>query len=98
MIEEKCQPRRRAYLDDRFELFGRSAILQYIDAMQGEPEWDVVDGRERFEIVWVRPDRGLARRLLADPGWQVLHRDAVSVLLRRRRHRPSSRRGATTRT
>jgi hypothetical protein len=84
MIEERCRPRRRAFLDDRFELFGKEAILQYLDAMQGGPEWDALHGRQRFEVVWVRPDRGLARRLLADPGWQVLHRDVVSVLFRRK--------------
>jgi hypothetical protein len=83
MIEAECQPPRRAFLDDRFELFGREAILEYIEALQGGPGWDTLRDRERIALVWVRPERGLAQRLAGDPHWRLLHRDAVSVLFRR---------------
>src|SRR5262249_53930608 len=76
-------PPRPAFVDDRFELFGRGAILEYIDALQGGPGWDVLRDRERIDLVWVRPDRGLAQRLAQDPRWRVLHRDPVSVLFKR---------------
>jgi hypothetical protein len=33
-------------------------------------------------MVWVRPDRGLATRLLKEPGWEVLYRDKISILFR----------------
>lgn len=84
MIEDRCRPARRAFLDDRFELFGKDRILEYVDALHGGPGWDKLRDRERFDLVWVRPDRGLARRLTEDPGWEVIHRDAVSVLFRRK--------------
>jgi hypothetical protein len=84
MIEAECQPARPAFVDDRFELFGKDAILKYVDALQGGPEWDALRDREQIELVWVRPDRGLARRLDADPSWQVVHRDDVSVLFHRK--------------
>ena len=80
MIEARCDPPRRAFLDDRFELFGRRAIVEYIEALQGGPSWDAVRDRERITLVWVRPERGLALRLDRDPQWRALHRDAVSVL------------------
>jgi hypothetical protein len=80
MIEAQCQPPRRAFLDDRFELFGRAAILEYIDALQGGPAWDAIRDREHIALVWVRPERPLAVRLEREPGWRVVHRDAVSVL------------------
>jgi hypothetical protein len=80
MIEARCGPARRAFVDDRFELFGKDAILEYIDALNGGPDWEPLRQRERIELVWVRPERGLARRLAADPRWSVLHRDAVSIL------------------
>lgn len=83
MVEAECRPRRRAFLDDRFELFGRAAIVEYIDALQGGPGWDAVRDRERIDLVWVRPGRGLALRLAKDPHWRALHRDAVSVLFKR---------------
>ena len=82
MIEAQCRPRRRAFLDDRFELFGKAAILDYVAAMQGGPGWDALRDRHGIDLVWVRPDRGLARRLASDPRWRVLHRDEVSVLFR----------------
>jgi hypothetical protein len=83
MIEAECRPTRRAYLDDRFELFGRQAILDYVDALQGGPAWDALRDRLRIELVWLRPERGLARRLAADPHWRELYRDGVSVLFAR---------------
>jgi hypothetical protein len=80
MIEAECRPARRAFVDDRFELFGKEAILEYIDALQGGPIWEPLRQREQIELVWIRPERGLARRLEADPRWSVLHRDEVSIL------------------
>jgi hypothetical protein len=82
LIAAECQPRRRSYLDDRFELFGKGAILEYIDVLSGGPMWDTVRDRDQIEMVWLRPDRGLAKRLLNDPGWDVLYRDKVSILFR----------------
>jgi hypothetical protein len=85
LIEAETRPLRRAYLDDRFELFGKDAIVEYVDAMTGGPAWDIVRDRERIDLVWLRPERGLAKRMLKESGWSVLHRDEVSILLRRGR-------------
>src|SRR5512135_2365119 len=84
MIEAECRPIRRAYLDDRFELFDKETILEYVDALQGGPKWEILRERERIALVWVRPERGLAGRLEADPLWSVLYRDRVSILFARR--------------
>jgi hypothetical protein len=84
LIAAECQPTRRSYLDDRFELFGKEAILEYIDVLTGGPAWDVIRDRDNIEIAWLRPDRGLAKRLLKEPGWEVLYRDKVSILFRQR--------------
>jgi hypothetical protein len=83
MIESECRPTRRAFIDDRCELFGKEEVLKYVDALQGGPAWGAIRDRERIDLVWVRPTRGLARLLGADPGWKTLHRDAVSILFRR---------------
>jgi hypothetical protein len=82
LIAAECQPPRRTYLDDRFELFGKERILEYVDVLSGGPVWDTVRDRDRIDLVWLRPDRGLAKRLLKDTEWQVLHKDKVSVLFR----------------
>ena len=83
LIAAECRPQRRSYLDDRFELFGKEAILEYVDVLSGGPAWDTVRDRDRIEMVWLRPERGLAKRLLQDPGWNVVYRDKVSVLLKK---------------
>jgi hypothetical protein len=83
LIGAECRPPRRAYLDDRFELYGKEAILHYLNAIEGGPDWDDLRDRETIGLVWVRPTRGLARRLAADATWKVRHRDDVSVLFER---------------
>jgi hypothetical protein len=83
LIAAECQPVRRTYLDDRFELFGKKAILEYVDVLSGGPVWDQVRDRDRIDVVWLRPDRGLSKRLLKDPAWSVLYRDKISILFKR---------------
>lgn len=88
LIESECRPVRAAYLDDRFELWGRKPILEYVDVLTGGPAWDRVRDRDQIELVWLRPDRGLVKRLLDDPDWEPAHRDAGSVLFRKRQRQP----------
>jgi hypothetical protein len=83
-IEAETRPIRRTYLDDRFELFGKDAMVEYLDVLTGGPEWDKVRDRDRIDLVWIRPARGLAKRLTKEPGWSVLYRDPVSILFSRR--------------
>lgn len=92
-IEAECRPQRASYIDDRFELFGKQGVLDYIRALEGGPDWDELRDRQSIRLVWVRPDRGLARRLLSDPDWRVRHRDKVSVLFERANHPETVRSG-----
>ena len=75
---------RCSYLDDRFEVFGKDAILEYVDVLNGGPAWNTIRDRDRIDMVWVKPDRGLAKRMFEEPGWTVLYRDSVSVLFGRK--------------
>jgi hypothetical protein len=77
---------RRPTLDDRFELHGRRRIVEYLEAQAGGPGWEALQAREGYGAAWLRPDRPLARRLAADPGWRVAHRDRVGVVLVRVPH------------
>jgi hypothetical protein len=83
LIEAECRPIRPSYLDDRFELYGKESILEYVDVLTGGPAWDTVRDRDQIDLVWVKPDRGLAKRMLNEPGWAVLYQDKVSVLFGR---------------
>ena len=70
-------------MDDRFELFGKEAILEYVEALAGGPAWETIRDRDRIGLVWVRPDRGLAKRMAEEPEWKELYRDSISVLFGR---------------
>lgn len=83
LIESECHPRRLAFVDDRFELWGREPILDYVQALEGGPAWVEIEQRENFDLVWIKPDRPLARRLLDDPHWRVEYRDKLSILFAR---------------
>ncbi len=85
LIALECRPSRLAFLDDRFELYGRQGILAYVNALEGGPGWDTLDAQYGFELVWLRPDRGLSKRLALEDGWEVVYRDQVSVLFRKNR-------------
>jgi hypothetical protein len=82
LIAAECQPVRRTYLDDRFEIYGKDGILEYCDVLSGGPVWETVRDRDKIEMVWLRPDRGLAKKLLKEPGWEVLYRDKISILFK----------------
>jgi hypothetical protein len=90
LIAAECRPLRRSYLDDRFELYGKEAILEYVDVLSGGPAWDTVRDRDHIEMVWLRPERGLAKRLLKERGWNVLFRDKVSILFKQEATRVAS--------
>lgn len=87
LIEAESRPLRRTYLDDRFELYGKPSLLEYLDVLTGGPAWDTVRDRERIDLVWLKPDRGLAKRLRKDPEWTVFHEDKVSILFQ---HKPQT--------
>jgi hypothetical protein len=83
LIAAECRPPRKSYLDDRFELFGKEMMLEYLEVLTGGPNWDMLRDRDKINLVWLRPDRGLSKRLLSDPQWRVLYRDKVSILFAR---------------
>ena len=83
LIAAECSPHRPSYVDDRFELFGKEAILEYAEALAGGPAWEKIRDRDHIGLVWVKPDRGLAKRMAEEPEWKELYRDKISVLFGR---------------
>ena len=73
LIEAECRPARPTYLDDRtrFTARNRSSNTSMCSpaARHGTP---CATFRDRIDLVWVKPDRGLAKRMLKEPGSAVL--------------------------
>jgi hypothetical protein len=85
LIAVDCKPTRPTFIDDRFELHGRDAIVEYLGALEGGPAWDEILAREKVRLVLIRTWRPLANRLQRDPAhWVVVHRDDTAILLRRK--------------
>jgi hypothetical protein len=70
------------FADDRFELYGREFLVEYLDALEYGASWQSLFDRYRFGYVLVPPEAPLARVLRQSADWEVLHQDATAVLLR----------------
>jgi hypothetical protein len=76
-------PKRPVFADDRFELYGRKFIQDYLNALQYGPAWEALSDQYAFEFVLIRPEAPLSRVLSESSEWQVVHRDTTAVLFRR---------------
>jgi hypothetical protein len=86
--------RRAVFVDDRFELYGREFVTQYLRAIEGGDAWPALDAQYRFRLALVRPTSGLARRLQKE-GWIAIHADRTAVLLQRPSEARASANAAT---
>lgn len=67
------------FIDDRFELYGRDLVLEYLRAREGTEAWDRLDREWQFENVLISPASGLARRLRNDPSWTLDYEDQTAI-------------------
>lgn len=72
-------PEYPVFVDGRTDLFGDEIIGQWIEVVQGGPEWQAI--LQRWEVNWILlpPDRSVVR-LLTENGWREVYRDTVSVI------------------
>ncbi len=76
-------PRKGVFIDDRFELYGKRFLLDYIRALQGAQSWQKLDAEFHFDYVLVKPDDALAFALERSGQWRVIWQDSKAVLLER---------------
>jgi hypothetical protein len=77
-------PARKIFIDARNEVTGEAFHAAYLDAMEPE-RWAATQSRYGLEYVVLahrgaRRARHLARALLADPGWKLVHLDASGAI------------------
>jgi hypothetical protein len=78
------RPQRPVFIDDRFELYGRPFLVEYLGAMQYGDGWRRLLERYEFQYVLIPPNVPLGRVLRGSPDWEALHADETAVLFRRR--------------
>jgi hypothetical protein len=73
-------PRQPVFMDDRFDMYPRAVIHDFMTVSNGEPGWDrVLRDRDVEVVVWER-DRALSALLARSGDWRVMHTDAHYVV------------------
>jgi len=76
-------PSLKIFLDSRVDIFEYSGVLQdYLDLLSLTKSEPLLE-KYRIRYVLFPPDEPLTYVLERDPGWKVLYRDRISVLLER---------------
>jgi hypothetical protein len=77
-------PPRAVFADDRFELYGRRFLDEYLDALNHGPSWSRLMARYEFQHVLIPPTVPLARALGESTDWEEVWQEDTAILLRRR--------------
>jgi hypothetical protein len=76
----KFWPAQRVFVDDRFDMYPRPVLRDFLALSNGTARWRSILDRNRIDVVvW---DRGapLATYLAGEPAWRRLHRDRRAVV------------------
>jgi len=77
-------PQQRVFMDDRYDMYPRPIIDDYIKFDDGDKSWREVLDRHRIDIVLWRVNQPIEQLMEADHGWTVAHTDKRAVVLVRR--------------
>jgi hypothetical protein len=71
----------RVFFDDRVDMYPIELIDDYVTLDDAADGWqEVLERHEATAVLWSE-DTPLGEALLADPGWEVVHRDAPWAVL-----------------
>jgi len=73
-------PRMRVFLDGRTDFYGRALGTEYVQFLNGQPQWRRVLDKYQFTAALVPPDLPAAALLRQDAGWRVVAQDKRAVL------------------
>lgn len=77
-------PQQRVFMDDRFDMYPRDIIRDFIKFSDADPRWKQILDKYRIEVVVWDPQRPIVQLLESDPGWERVHRDDVATVYVRR--------------
>lgn len=68
------------FIDDRYDMFPKSLVLDYADLLGGRPGWQAILSRRRTQAVIWRVDQPLSQLLQISPDWRVVYLDSEWLL------------------
>src|SRR5690606_1593608 len=84
-------PGQRIFIDSMADFFGDELIGDYATLVRAAEGWRELLAEHDIALVLLAPDVPLVARLEEEPGWRVVHRDDVAVLLARAEVSPAAR-------
>jgi hypothetical protein len=88
----KAWPQFPVFVDGRIEIYRGRALDDYLLVSNAGPGWEDVVRRHGITFFMIRPERPLAKALLASDGWDLAYFDYNSVIFLRRGLFPEVRR------
>ncbi|MEU8122761.1 hypothetical protein AB0C21_28960 [Spirillospora sp. NPDC049024] len=77
-------PTQKVFLDDRYDMYPKSVVIDYLQARQQPERWRYLADRYRIEVVVWPSGQVLAQMLRADPEWRLVYGDGKAVVFARR--------------
>ncbi len=74
-------PAQRVFLDDRYDMYPRPVIADYLTLSHARPGWAAVLARYDVEVIVWAPGDPLVQLAVASGHWRTVHRDATRVVL-----------------
>lgn len=78
-----ASPSNPVYIDGR-DVYPEEFVKQFVEISSGVSDWRRPFDHYNVEIVLIRPDSLLSRKLLEAPEWEQIYRDEMSVVFKRR--------------
>lgn len=76
-------PKGRVFVDGRSDFYGRAVGRQYLDLLNGAPNWESTVDANGFDVALLPLEWPLAQLLMRHPRWRTRYVDHQTVLLER---------------
>lgn len=73
-------PEQRVFVDDRYDMYPREVLRDFIRFSDAHPRWDDILDRYRIDVVVWERDAPVVLLLESDPAWRRVHRDDLAVV------------------
>lgn len=77
-------PQQRVFIDDRFDMYPRDIIQDFIRFSDADPRWREILDKYRIDVVVWDSKRPIVQLLDSDTSWERVHRDNVAAVYLRR--------------